>query len=538
MSIQRIAGGSVLLLCVLYLGLSGSVRPSIMPDPSYGFAVLDSMQKGAPWNNVIEPDAQNIARDKTSFYAVWTPGQYAIPGAVMSLGASLGKALRAVMVVGSLLSLLGWLRLYRALGFGGEVATVATALIAATRSFNFSFLNYNGGELLSMAALPWIALAVLRAQDSPWFALVAGAGLLAGFYVKNSMLIYLVAWIGAVLIAMAWRRGLDRWTIQTALLTGVSAAVAVGIVYFGYIARGWTALAHNQFVDRRFSILLPAGMPLLAGTALDDVLSWAFDHPTRPLLSYAYRESTVLFAGAAAVTVWWMWRMFRTPGREVAAIQASAFALLVSAVYEYLLLSDSSGSLELSRHYRPSGYLLLPFFVAGVVAIKRPALKAIAAGVLIVPCVYGAMSFTANFRRHLAQGDAHSDRVQVTHLQLTPRTVRLLTALDAHLPPGSLVATPTPMHGLEFQRVRVLRTSAVDESVAETQATPRLGVVPNLVVIAEMSGMTDPEADAFVHSFRSYADRRWDYLAVDNQRFYVPAGQPVDRAWLEAQLTR
>ena len=538
MPTRTIAGGLLILLCAVYTAAGVTVRPSIMPDPSYGFSVLDSMRKGAPWNNVIEPDAQNIAQDRASFYAVWTPGQYAIPGMIMSAGASMGRALTVVMIVSSLLSIAGWWALYRALGFDTHVATIAAALIAATRSFNFSFLNYNGGELLSLAVLPWIALAVLRTQDSAWFALVAGAGLLAGFYVKNSMLIYLVAWIGAVLVAMAWRRGLDRWTIKTALLTGVSVAVAVGIVYFGYIARGWTALAHNQVQDRRFSIALPAGMPLLAGTALDDVLSWVFDHPTRPLLTFAYRESTLLFAAVAVVTAWWMWRMFRTPDREVAAIQASVFALFVSAVFEYLLLSGSSSSLELSRHYRPSGYLLLPFLVAGVLGIKRPGLKAIAAVVLIVPCVYGVLSFTANWRRHLAQGDAHSERVQVTHLQLTPRTVRLLTALDDHLPAGSLVATPTPMHGLEFQRVRVLRTSVVDVSIAETEATPRLGVVPNLVVIAEMAGMTDPEADAFVHSFRSYADRQWEYLAVDNQRFYVPAGQPVDRAWLAAQLTR
>jgi hypothetical protein len=291
-------------------------------------------------------------------------------------------------------------------------------------------------------------------------------------------------------------------------------------------------------VVRRFSAALPAGMPLLAGTALDDVLSWAFDHPTRPLVAFAYRESTPLFAAVAAVTAAWMWKMFRTPGREVAAIQASVFVLLTGAVFTYLLVADSSASLQLSRHYRPLGYLLLPFFIAGALELKRPALKAVAAIVLVVPCVYGLMSFTANWRRHVAQRDAHSERVQVTHLQLTPRTVRLLTALDEHLPADSLVATPTPMHALEFQRVRVLRTSVTEETLAEIQATPMLGVVPNLVVIAEMSGMTGPEADAFVHSFRSYADRQWDYLAVDDQRFYVPAGQPVDRAWLEGQLAR
>ena len=538
MPLKQFAGGILLLLCVVYVAAGVMVRPSIMPDPSYGFAVRDSMQKGGAWNNLVEPDAQNIAQDRASFYAVWTPGQYAIPGMVMSLGASMGRSLTVVMILSSLCSILGWWALYRALGFEADVATIGVALIAASRAFNISFLNYNGGEVLSLAVLPWIVLAVLRAQDSAWFALVAGAGLLAGFYVKNSMLIYLVAWIGAVLIATAWRRGFDRFTITTALLTGAGVAAAVAIAYFGYIARGWTALAHNEFVERRFSILLPAGMPLLAGTALDDVLSWAFDHPTRPLLHFAYRESTVLFAIIAAMTVAWMWKVFRTPGRETAAIQVSVFSLLVSAVFTYLLLSDSSGSLELSRHYRPSGYLLLPFFIAGILAIKRPALKVIVAAVLVVPCVYGAMSFAANWRRQIAQHEAHSERVQVTHLQLTPRTVRFLTALDEHLPAGSLVATPTPMHGLEFQRVRVIRTSVTEESIAEVQATPYVGVVANLVVIAEMSGMTDPEADAFVHAFRSYADRQWDYLAVDNQRFYVPAGQPVDRAWLEAQLSR
>ena len=90
--VKALAFGTV-LLCVGYLAAAMFIRPSLMPDAAYGLLVHKSMRHGAPWNHIAEPSAENIATDRVYFYAVWSPGQYTVPGALIDVGLSTGRPL-------------------------------------------------------------------------------------------------------------------------------------------------------------------------------------------------------------------------------------------------------------------------------------------------------------------------------------------------------------------------------------------------------------------------------------------------------------
>lgn len=524
-------------LCAAYLAAALTVWPSLMPDPAYGLLVHKSMRAGANWNHLVEPREDNIAVDRSAFYATWSPGQYAVPGVLMDLGLSMGAALAVVGIAVSLAGLAGWLFLFRQLGFDWTNALIAGAMIAASRSFNYSFLGYVGSDLLAFAAFPILAAVLSQYRHSMAGAAVAVLALLLGFFAKNSMMIYLAAWISATAIRTVASRRFALRAVAVFGATGLAVVATVAFIQITYLSRGWTPLTYQPAVSgSAATYLLPWTMPLLAATSWDDVLSWLFAHPSSALTAFDYKHSTIFLGMVAAMSGFAAWRLVRSSGREVAT-QALVFVAITLSVFTYLLATGSAASLDLSRHYRILGYVLLPFMVSEVRSYASMPAKAVIVIVTLVPCLYGVMSFTANWRRHHQQRASHSSRLEVTHLQLSPRVVRFLGVLDRTLPGGStLVVTPTPMHALEFSRTRVLATSVVSDSAPRIASTPRHGVADNLIVIAELAGMTEEEIQAWLASFRGYDGEPWDFLDVDGQRFYVPSRQAVNRLWLADAL--
>jgi hypothetical protein len=218
------------------------------------------------------------------------------------------------------------------------------------------------------------------------------------------------------------------------------------------------------------------------------------------------------------------------------ALMLLAFSAAVTAVFTAMLATGSAASLELSRHYRLIGYVWLPLIVHAALASRR-AIATVAILLLAVPCTYGGASFVANWRRHQTHRASHSDRLQVTQLQMTPRFVRVLQMIDSELPgQSSVVVTPAPMYGLEFTRARVLATSAVSDSADRLRAERRAGTVDNLLVIAEVPAMGTEQQQAWLETFVSY--HQWQSVDVDNHRLFVPSGQPVTQQWLQQRIAR
>jgi hypothetical protein len=220
-----------------------------------------------------------------------------------------------------------------------------------------------------------------------------------------------------------------------------------------------------------------------------------------------------------------------------ARIAVVAFVAITVAVFTYFLATGSGASVYLSRHYVIPGALLLPLLIARMRSARAWWVKTALIAALLLPAIYGVVSFGANWWRHYTHRASHSDELRVAHLTLTPRVIQHLRVLDRRLPDAdSLVVLPIPSLAFEFSRTRVLATSATSDGVPEFVRASRRGRVPTLVVIVEEAGQTPQEVAAWLASFRDYEAAAWQSVSVDGFSFYVPDGQAIDRTWLAEQL--
>lgn len=533
--LTRRLGIGIGAVCIAYVMAAMTIFPSLFPDPAYGLLVQKSMRAGAAWNHMTEPRPDNIAEDHSYFYTVWSPGQQVVPGEFMALGLTLGAALTAVNILAALLGLAGWHGLFRALAFTPVVALGACLVVVASRTFGFSFLAYVGSDQLAFAGFPFLAWALLRARTSWALVLLAPVAVLTGFFLKNSMAVYVTAWCGALLVANLWSAGRSARPLAQAAAVIAAVGGAVFLLDGAYVSRGWTPMTYQPaWSPRLATYLLPTSMPILAGTGWDDLLSRVFSHPSSPPVDY--KSSLALLVPLGTLTVAWAIAECRQSVRTESRLVIVAFVAQVVAVFTGWLATGSGASLSLSRHYMIPGVLLLPLLIERLLAIRSGLLQRALVVAMALPMLYGVLSFGANWTRHYRNRAAHSPEVGVVHLSLTPRVVQHLRTLDRSLPAGSLVVVPTPSLAFEFSRTRVLATSATSDGIPEFERTRWGGRVQNLVVIAELSGQSPEEIQAWLRSFTSYAGAGWSQVSADGFSYYVPGGQAINPSWLKATL--
>src|SRR5271155_797612 len=73
------------------------IPPAAFTDPQQGFEVLQSMQHGGGFNNLVAPDQGDISQNYTQFLTWWSPGQYMVPYVFQSVtGLNLGHGIALV----------------------------------------------------------------------------------------------------------------------------------------------------------------------------------------------------------------------------------------------------------------------------------------------------------------------------------------------------------------------------------------------------------------------------------------------------------
>lgn len=512
-----------------------TIRPSLFPDPAYGLLVHRSEQHGSAWNHRTQPDPGNIARNVQEFNAAWSPGQHAVPAVFLSLGLTLGGALTASNVLIGVITLAGWYLLLRRLQFSAAVALATLLLIAASRSLSFSYVTYVGGDMLALAAFPWLAWPAFALRRSWWLVAAAPLLIVTGFFFKNSMPIYVSAWIVSVVLVANVPR-LPPTTRSAALVMTVGAAILIAAVFIErtYASRGWNAVSDaRHWSTRPAPYLLPLAMPVLAGTGIDMLMSRVFDNPRMP--AFDYRQTLPVPLVFAVVTIALGARVWRASRSEPARAVVMCVAI-TSLAFALLLASGSGGNLQFSRHYLIPGFLVLGLLVDHASRLQ-PTLARAVAGLLILPALYGTASFVSNWVRHRTTGASSEDQ-RITHLTLTPRALHFIKRLDRELPDDSLVVLPVPTLALEMTRTRTLPTNSTAASLPELQRLDFRGRVANLLLVVEDAGFDREEAGAWRQAFKGYDPHSWEHFSVDGYTFWLPAGQSITPAWLAQALLR
>src|ERR1039457_3082669 len=138
--------GATVLACAL-VGLFTAVGmlfpPDLPRDAAMGMLAWRSMENGAPFNFVSEPDPADISRDRSYFLTWWSPGQYLIPGALTRLGMRLGPAVTITAGISLLCCLIGWIRVVKHFKFGPQTAALLVIFMSTFRYSTWSFQSYS-----------------------------------------------------------------------------------------------------------------------------------------------------------------------------------------------------------------------------------------------------------------------------------------------------------------------------------------------------------------------------------------------------------
>jgi hypothetical protein len=477
------------------------VLPEMYSDSAYGFLIWDSMVHGGGFNDWVQPDITDIARDQSVFMAVWSPGQYLFAGPLERLGLSLGAAMNIVTTAFTALGLVGWYRLYRSWNFSATSAAVALAITAGSRHFALPFGIYNGGEVLLFGGMPWFLSMLGRcAALRPLQAIAVLAGFVAVAFLKLSGIVFAFAALAAVVVYDLWPFSRIRW--RRPLTATAMLVVFMAAFYFFWISRGWTAIEGKE--GAAWARLLPRfiegwGASVMSMFSLGDLAARILQQPGRQMLEsldIVYRIAAV----PAIALLFWSARRLRDSHPEYVRFATAAAIFYVTAM---ALIYGKGGDLAMEdRFYRPLALVLLIGVVQAVaasgLAIRLP-LGALAAATM----VYGISSYAVRLQhnRLAPLGERGFHQNTLTHDGLALLRRELGTA-DR----DTIVWVMMPEIALEVRGARTVISAEPERLLGKRLYKGR---VKRLLVLLDESMITSGKAEIVLKSFVDYDRSKW-----------------------------
>ena len=505
-------------LVALYVAVAFIVGPAMYPDSAWGFVVLESMARGGPFNHIVEPARDDLARDASAFSALWSPGQYLLPYALQQLGLTLGSALVVVAAVFTVLGLVGWQAVYRAWDFPPLTVAIAIALIAGSRAIALPFGVYNGGELLLFGTVPWFLLLLFRWRS---LTIVQSLGIVVAMgivvFMKLSGAVIAYAALAALVVHDLLPPSISRLR-RPIMATLIAVAFAAGF-YFVWLSKGTTAATGaGGSTQLLWADLIPRFLQGWAATfsgmlSLGDLARRLFQHPAQPLLGSLDTLHLIASIPALALMAWMCRRLWSGHADYVRfALAAAVFFILAMT-----LIYSTGGAIHMEeRFYRPLALVLLVGVVHAAAtsgAVLRLPLAAIAAAAV----VYGVASYFVRAEQNLqypmsAQGFRHqylgNDAMALLKKEIVGRFDRKDTVvwlIDA------------PEATLELAHARVIPSGGTPAEIARRSYNGRVG---KLFILVPAGMVADGSAAALLKRFRDYDPERWVATTLGDATLY------------------
>jgi hypothetical protein len=248
-------------LFTLITGVLVFMRPAaVFPDPSWGFQVMQGMQKGGAFNMLPGPDMGNIAKNNPTFLSWWSPGQYLTPYFFISLfKLNIGQANAVVALLCSGLGLAGFYACFKKLGFNPIISALSIAFIACQQAYMVPFVFYNGGEVLLFAFAGWFLYGCTSFTKAGWTEMlfICASGII-GFFCKSSFLWIYFSGSLYLWIRLSSGKAIAKWLLN-GLSIGISAIIALATIYVGYLSKGENPASDSGGLKVGLgNILLPA----------------------------------------------------------------------------------------------------------------------------------------------------------------------------------------------------------------------------------------------------------------------------------------
>ena len=481
------------------------------PDSGWGFLVLKSMEKGAPFNYSKIPDSKDISRDQLQFCSWWTPGQYALPGAIKhSFNLKLGPAIIVTVILFNALGLLGYYNLYRFFGFNSLLSAAAILIIVLQGYFSEPFVYYNGGELLLFGSVPWITLYFLKNQRMSMFSMAIIILMsLAGFFLKGSFVTSFLAILLTLtfleihrLNAVQAKGGL---LLKNSLIYILKMSVVALVVYFFvhaiFFSKGPNPASITKLNFNLGNAVFSISASILSSFSIDDVLNWPFRFSGHNYLLFNF-SIFYLFSTAFSCFV------FIAIIMKKALKDTYKIALTVFFVVFFLFLTISyfKGS-EISyewRHFRPAGMLFLPGILYIFYGDKDfKAYRFIFSMFLIGMCFFGLFEFFAT--KIYLKGIQSVSKDAFCQRNIDKGALAVLHRLDGSLTSGNnLFYVTSPEIALDIKNNRWMASLADFESVDTLKSRSYFGKTDNLFLFLPGKYMINGKEKAIISSFKDY----------------------------------
>lgn len=256
---------ALLGICVTVLVV---VKPLILSiDSIAGLLAYKGTIETGQFNRIAGLLPENINQPYNTFVSWWSPGQWMVPGLfIYLLGIKTGVACIITTLFFAVSGMTGFYKVFSFYRFPQAIKWLSLLVIALSSTFYYSFIIYQGGEILSFGVFPWFVWYVMQ-QQRPTLKSIAITTILflACFVAKTTLVIY----CSAILSFKMAEPMMDAW-IQTGRLRFISGnrftylvplVLNVLVVYlFLNTAKAPTVI--NGFRVSMVDIFIPLSSPL------------------------------------------------------------------------------------------------------------------------------------------------------------------------------------------------------------------------------------------------------------------------------------
>lgn len=367
---------------LMFLFITSLLKPPFLnSDPAHGILDLMHYQNGGKFQHHLTPnalDVTNCIEERTTW---WSPGQWYFIYLLMKTGLPLGNAISTLVFLAAISAWLGWMKLYRMLGFDTKVVLISGALILCSRYLYSAFQIFPGASILEIAAAPWLILGWLKLQNNAiWLQVVALLLMLPfAYFVKSSLLILALCLIASIVITHDLRR------IPWLRLTILSVAFVAGKFFCDYLFTkgGATPFSfsgtpfafsegNNMILIQHLLFILQG--PFLATLGLEDYFKYIVQQPGREIFPIGHPAVLGFYFLLFMLFLVLLVQLFKNRYKLASSYRGLLFAFLGLFIlfffYAYITGRPISGYDD-SRHYRIAGLLLLPLLVRKLTGITK-----------------------------------------------------------------------------------------------------------------------------------------------------------------------
>jgi hypothetical protein len=360
-----------ILAAVLLLACAGLFFcPLIISiDSILGFHAYKGTLINEAFNYRTEVSAADITKDNFIYVSWWSPGQWLFPAIFhYLLGLDLGHAMTLVTIIAAISGMAGFYRVFRYFNFSRVISYYSLLVIFCSYTFFYSFIVYQGGEILSFGIFPWFLYYVLTANRISFKNLsIITLLFLLCFIAKTTMMIYCLAVIAYKIAEPSLIHFIENKKVQgfraSGLLYAIPAILSVAAVQL-FLSKGPvpSAFAFNATLS---DVLVPLASPINGLLSINQLVGRADEAGL--LISQQYFNIILI-----AVFAWLWFRLLKH--KDIPASYKAILIILYISIccfFYYLYFMDTGVDYS-PRHYKLMSYLFLPGFITLLMQFLKP----------------------------------------------------------------------------------------------------------------------------------------------------------------------